>query len=226
MLVEIYSIPSDKDGIVSITVPVGIKPLEKASEGSKIKFFYYTSPDYENYYLGSKEDKVELLEVSDDPRNNENVRYYQTENGEIATDYIGVQANYARFLAAVDDVKAKIASGKDTTYSTTLNVANGDVADVYWIPAGYELYSENKDDYSGAKLLYVVDADGCEEDGRKIYYIPADNVNKFTVVTTGAYNLLTTGDAFKAQLADMYTIYSQSAGNMGYTDEAQANRGR
>jgi len=218
------TIPLDNNGIISITMPVVNRPLDKENQET-----FYSLPDgFATYYVYTDGKEVDLAEVTDDPRNNENVNNYQTQtgNGSTPKGYIGIQDNYAEFLKTVDELKAKILSGEDTAYSTALQPVDYQVPDLYLVPDGYELYSEDKTVMEFVKLAYI-DYDETEsnkEHFSKIYQIPEKYLGRLIVVTRDAYILLTKGDELRAQIVEQYEIYMQGQGNVGY--EEPENRGR
>lgn len=223
----INTLPLDRNGVLSITVPIGVKPLEGQKQNAINNTFYYAPLNFDKYYLDECSDnKVELIEVAGDPRDNTNVRYWTTTNNIEATGYVGVQSDYANFLEQYDSIKAAIASGSDTEYSIPLEKVDYEVPDLYKVPFGYELYCEDKSAYEYVKLAYIDydEADQNKEYLVKIYQIPEKYLANFVVVTTGAYNILTKGDELKSQLVEVYEIYSQDKGNMGYEEPTYRSR--
>lgn len=228
------TLPLDRDGIFNVSSPFGVKMLEKKEDDSEAlvnstgieTFYFLPSGDFDYYYLFDEENQVMLMEVTDDPRATGDVKYYQTVDGSRASGYIGVQHEYYEFLKAADDVKDIIATGDDKTYSTSLDPVQYDVANLYKVPAGYQLYSEDKSNYDYLDLAYVDydETDSSKEKYSEIYSIPKEYVDDFLAVTEETYDLLTKSDEFKAQLIEAYDIYSQDMGNMGY--EEPTNRGR
>lgn len=223
----INTLPLDRNGVLSITVPIGVKPLEGQKQNAINNTFYYAPLNFDNYYINeSSNNQVELIEVNGDPRDNDNVRYWTTTNNIEATGYVGVQSDYANFLEQYDSIKAAIASGSDTEYSIPLEKVDYEVPDLYKVPFGYELYCEDKSAYEYVKLAYIDydEADQNKEYLVKIYQIPEKCLANFVVVTTSAYNILIKGDELKSQLVEVYEIYSQDKGNMGYEEPAYRSR--
>lgn len=219
------NLPLNNDGIISVTVPMGVKPLDNEQ---KELFYYLSDEEFAKYYVYDDGKQVELQEVTDDTRDNEKIQYFKTANGEIATGYIGIENEYAEFLKLHDEIKSTISPTDKTAYSTPLIPVIYEVSDLYKVPDGYELYCDDKSVGEFAELAYI-DYDETETNNEhfsKIYSIPENFLENFIPVTKEAYKVLSYGDELKADLVDTYEMYSQVKGNMGYAYEETTNRSR
>ena len=219
------SILLDEDGILSVTVPINVKPLEWQKEDGSMEVFYQAAPGFDPYYVYDDNNGIKLIEVTGDPRDNEKVQYWTTENGTPATGYIGVEESYSSLLEEYEIRKSAVAS-RDKAYCTPLEPIYYEVPDLYRLPEGYELYCEDPEIMQYGKLAYIDynETDNTNEHWRSIYQIPERYLNHFIGVTRETYSILVNGSALKDQLVDTYEMYSQEQGNMGYDETT--NRAR
>ena len=123
-------------------------------------------------------------------------------------------------MTRIEDIKVKIAAG-DTTYTTPLKEVKYEVSDLYTIPEGYDLYTEDENIRSQAKLAYI------SEGNTKVYMIPAMYVNKFIGVKTEIVELITKYEGLKEQVIFAYNTYNNNTREyIGAIDEETTNRGR
>lgn len=207
------TLPLDQNGIISITYPGVNRNIDEPAG------FYSLPSGYTAFYVNENKqlNSAKLTVITDSSKKGENVVNYQSADGTVLTNFIGVQTDYADFLNKVKGIKEKI-KNNDKTYTTALAPIKYEVPDLYLLNSGYELYCEDQSVKGMAKIAYVL------SDGSTIYSIPSNVINKFIGVSTETCDLLVKYDALQAQIIDMYNVYSNGVGvNL---DDEQENLGR
>lgn len=206
------TLPIDNDGIIEITYPIVDRTLEETNGRFSLPQGFIP------YYVSESEATTNLSETKNTTA--KNVIDYEANSENKPTNYIGLDQDYAGFMTRIEDIKVKIAAG-DTTYTTPLKEVKYEVSDLYTIPEGYDLYTEDENIRSQAKLAYI------SEGNTKVYMIPAMYVNKFIGVKTEIVELITKYEGLKEQVIFAYNTYNNNTREyIGAIDEETTNRGR
>jgi len=206
------TLPIDNDGIIEITYPIVDRTLEETNGRFSLPQGFIP------YYVSESEATTNLSETKNTTA--KNVIDYEANSENKPTNYIGLDQDYAGFMTRIEDIKVKIAAG-DTTYTTPLKEVKYEVSDLYTIPEGYDLYTEDENIRSQAKLAYI------SEGNTKVYMIPAMYVNKFIGVKTEIVELIAKYEGLKEQVIFAYNTYNNNAREViEAIDEETTNRGR
>jgi len=205
-------LPIDNDGIIEITYPIVDRTLEEANGR-------YSLPEgMIPYFINNTESNVSLSQSKNGKT--DNVKDYESNSENKPVGYIGLNQEYAGFMSRIEDIKVKIAAG-DSTYTAPLHPEVNEVPDVYSIPEGYDLYTEDEEAKGQAKLAYVA------EDKTKVYIIPSKYVSKFIGVKTEIIVLINKYEGLREQIIFAYNIYNSNSREMlGAIDEETTNRCR
>ncbi len=206
------TLPIDNDGIIEITYPIVDRTLEETNGRFSLPQGFIP------YYVSESEATTNLSETKNTTA--KNVIDYEANSENKPTNYIGLDQDYAGFMTRIEDIKVKIAAG-DTTYTTPLKEVKYEVSDLYTIPEGYDLYTEDENIRSQAKLAYI------SEGNTKVYMIPSMFVSKFIGVKTEIVELIVKYEGLKEQVIFAYNTYNNNAREViEAIDEETTNRGR
>lgn len=207
-------LPIDNKGIIDITAPWYDRTLDEDNGR-------YTFTDgYVPYDIYNSENGTHLEAYQGNGEGSKNQVDYQTNNGLKPVGSIGILPEYKEFLTKIEDIKVKIATG-DTTYTAPLESVDYEVSDLYKIPGGYDLYTEDSEARDYAKLAYI------DTNGSKVYMIPSMFVSKFIGVKTEIVELIAKYEGLKEQVIFAYNTYNNNAREViEAIDEETTNRGR
>ena len=207
-------LPIDNNGIIDITTPWYDRTLDE--DNGRYTFTY----GYVPYDIYNSENGTHLEAYQGNGEGSKNQVDYQTNNGLKPVGTIGILPEYKEFLTKIEDIKVKIATG-DTTYTAPLKSVDYEVSDLYSIPDGYDLYTEDSEARDYAKLAYV------DTNGSKVYMIPSMFVSKFIGVKTEIFELIAKYEGLKEQVIFAYNTYNNNAREViEAIDEETTNRGR
>lgn len=205
-------LPIDNNGIIEITYPIVDRTLEETNGRFSLP------QGFVPYYISEREIATSLSETNNTTA--KNVTDYEANSENKPTGYIGLDQDYAGFMTRIEDIKVKIAAG-DTTYTAPLKTVDYEVSDLYSIPDGYDLYTEDSEARGYAKLAYI------DTNGSKVYMIPSMFINKFVGVKTEIVELITKYEGLKEQVIFVYNTYNNNAREViEAIDEETTNRGR
>ncbi len=208
------ALPIDNQGIIEVTYPTTDRTLEE--ENGR-----YSFPEgYVAYNINGDEDNTYLEEYKGNSGANKSVVDYQTNNGLKPVGSIGIDSEYKNFLDNVANIKEKIAKG-DTTYTAALKKEEYEVEDIYSLPDGYDLYTEDEEAKGQAKMVYIA------EDKTKVYMIPSKYVDKFIGLKSEICMVFEKYEGLREQIIFAYNTYNNNSREMlGAIDEETSNRGR
>lgn len=207
------NLPLDDNGIVSITYPIVDRTFEEDSGR------YSLPAGFVPYYVSTTPQESELSSF----KNNSSASVSDYESNDAnnkPTGYIGLDQEYASFMARIEGIKTKIAAG-DTSYTSPLEQVGYEVSDLYKIANGYDLYTEDAEARSYAKLAYI------DTDGSKVYMVPQLYISKFIGVKTEIVELITKYEGLREQIIFAYNTYNNNSREfIGAINEEAENRGR
>lgn len=208
------ALPIDNNGIIEVTYPITDRTLEE--ENGR-----YSFPEgYVSYMINGDEDNTYLEEYKGNSGTNKSVVDYQTNNGLKPVGSIGIYPEYKNFLDNVAKIKENIAKG-DTTYTVALNKEEYEVKDIYSLPDGYDLYTEDEEAKGQAKIVYIA------EDKTKVYMIPAEYVDKFIGLKSEICIVFEKYEGLREQIIFAYNTYNDNSREyLGAIDEETRNHSR
>lgn len=208
---------TESNGIVGITFPLIDQTLGK-TDGN-----YSTIEGYTLCEIRGNE--ISIADLTKVGNNGNGVDYYQSANGEEPVGHIGVLPEYAEFIMSMNDLKAKILA-RDESVTAALEPNGYEVPDLYVLPAGYTLYSEDATALSSVKIAYKFKGDDGKEDGRVMYYIPQYAIDKIIGITPQNIELIGKYEVLKSQIISVYSQYRVANEPIEANNEETENRGR